>query len=114
MKSVSVFVLLSALTVASIATAKQSCTDDEFVAKTAKDLPEGTAPILKRIVECNHWAGEVGDTSPERTNQIQAAIEKAKCNTLPEDQAAFIKRHAKLKKVEDAFKKADAWDGECD
>lgn len=108
------FLCTTILVSGSFSFAKRSCTDEEFAKAISKDLPEGSASIIKRIVECNHWGGEVGDTSPERTKEIEAAVAKAKCNSLADDQATFIKRHAKIKKVQEAFFKADAWDGQCD
>lgn len=98
----------------SVSMAGPSCTEEEFVQTISKGLPEGSASIIRRITQCNHWSGEIGDTSTERTKQIEEGLKNAKCDTLPKDQAAFIKIHSKLKKVKDAFSKAEAWAGDCD
>lgn len=114
MKLVKLMILTILFFAASISAAKRPCTEEEFVRITLKGLPVGSAPIIRRIVECNHWGSEVGDTSPERTKQIEEGVKKAKCDTIATDQAAFIKFHAKSKKLENVFSKADAWDGNCD
>ena len=100
--------------VTSISSAKRVCSEEEFVKINSKGLPEGSAAILRRIFECNHWGGEVGDTSAGRTKQIEEGVKKANCASLPSDQVTFIKLHAKHQKIETIFSKADAWDGFCD
>lgn len=98
---------------ASIATARETCTEEEFSRNISKGLPAETELIVRRIIECKHWSEEIGDTDPERTKQIEMGIKKAKCETLEKDRAAFIKTHPKLKKMEDVFSTADAWYGSC-
>ena len=98
----------------SIVFGRHSCTDEEFSRAVSKKLPKGAGSIISRIVQCNHWGGEVGDSDPERKKQIEAGVNKAKCEALEKDRSEFIKHHSKNKKIEAAFVTADSWEGLCD
>jgi hypothetical protein len=95
------------------ALAEHSCTDEQYSKLASKGLPAGTREIIARITSCNHWGGEVGDTSPERTKEIDEAVKKDQCDALQKDREAFIKRHSKSTKLPAVFTAADSWDGKC-
>jgi hypothetical protein len=98
----------------SVAFAGRPCTDEEFSKTLAKELPNGAEAIIRRIIECNHWGEEAGDTSPERTKQIEAGVKKSKCETIEKDRSTFINLHPKDKKIPEAFSKAESWSGSCE
>ncbi len=92
----------------------RACTEDKFIKINSQGLPKGAASILKRILECNHRIAEKGDGSTVPTKKIEKGVKKAKCDSLQNDRAEFIKAHSSNQNIESVFAKADAWDGYCD
>lgn len=93
---------------------KQSCTSLEFSKRLSQGLPKGAESILNRIIECNHWGGEVGDASAERNKQILEGVERARCKDLDKDRSELMKKHPSNKKLVDALSAADSWKGSCE
>ncbi len=112
MKLLSILVVMIACS--SIAHSKKSCTEEEFARSIAKGFPVGTESIVRRIVQCNHWAGEIGDTDPERTKQINTGLKKSKCESLDKDRSEFVKQHVKNSNLQLIFAKSESWEGTCD
>ncbi|HEX9952258.1 MAG TPA: hypothetical protein VGB53_10850 [Rubricoccaceae bacterium] len=78
-------------------------------------LPEPATPALAREVSdvaarlegCNHFGGEIGDNDPERTAQIESAMDELRCgDELDRDVARIRETYAANPAVEEALRAA--------
>ena len=81
--------------------------DYEDLDKLAATLPKDAAAVVKRRLECDHWAGEE-PYDKARARKIAGAIRRNKCGSLERDEAATLKRYANDPKVVKAVNDAKA------
>jgi hypothetical protein len=94
MKAAIVAMLISALALLTPAFAD----DYEDLDKLAATLPKDAGAVVKRRLECDHWAGEE-PYDKARAREIAGAIRRNKCGSLERDEAATLKRYANDPKV---------------
>jgi hypothetical protein len=101
MKAAIVAMLISALALLTPAFAD----DYEDLDKLAATLPKDAGAVVKRRLECDHWAGEE-PYDKARAREIAGAIRRNKCGSLERDEAATLKRYANDPKVAKAVNDA--------
>ncbi|HEX8299300.1 MAG TPA: hypothetical protein VF594_09095 [Rubricoccaceae bacterium] len=70
-------------------------------------VPREVSDVAERLEGCNHFAGETGDNTPEREEQIGAAMEELRCgDELDRDVARIRATYAGNPAVEEALKEA--------
>jgi hypothetical protein len=75
------------------------------VKKITNGQPEDVVALIERIVECNHWGGEV-PYDKERAEWIKEAVERARCANLDSAEQTMERKYIGNKKVLKAIKKA--------
>ena len=91
-------------------TKKTYCTDEEFSKNITQGLPNDVKPMVDRIIICNYLGGEVGDQSPERTDDLNRSMEDYKCATYEKDQQDLMDKYIGDERVANAIKSANSWD----
>jgi hypothetical protein len=69
--------------------------------------PNEVKSFVERVEQCLHWAGEVGDTPPERTAQIERATQDLACETLQADGQVIWKKYSSAPSAQQALRSAD-------
>ena len=77
--------------------------DEEFLVKGFPDLPPDARQVVERFAMCNHWAGETGDNSAEREQEIHEAIVALRCDRIEYDVSAMRSRYARDDDVQKAL-----------
>lgn len=79
----------------------------EDLDKLVATLPKDAGAVVKRRLECDHWAGEE-PYDKARAREIAGAIRRNKCDFLERDETATLKRYANDPKVVKAVNDAKA------
>jgi hypothetical protein len=97
-----------ALLVVALGLLTPACAEDyEDLDKLVATLPKDAAAVVKRRLECDHWAGEEPYDNA-RAREIARAIRRNKCSSLATDEAATLKRYPNNPKVVKAVNDAKA------
>jgi len=78
---------------------------DEDMAVVNKGMPKQVKLFNKRQIECNHWAGEEPYDKP-RAEEINAAVQKLKCDALENDEKKLLKKYKSRPDVVNSIHKA--------
>ena len=80
---------------------------DADVLTLKKGMPNKVKKFIDRQTECNHWGGEE-PYDKERVQQINAVVDKLKCNNLEKDGKLLKKQYKSKPKVLSSINKAKA------
>src|SRR5579884_2793249 len=81
----------------------QAAAQDVSMCGQFRHLPTDVRAFIERQVGCRHFAGEhTGGASRERDTEVNAEMDKLRCNTLDADALALVKRYWEKREVADA------------
>ena len=103
------FALLSLFLIAGCANNPAPGSHIGLLVKGFPDLPADARQVVERVAQCHHWAGEIGDNSPERREQIYMAVATLRCERIKYDVMALRSKYPQHNMVYQALAAAENW-----
>lgn len=101
--------LLSFFLIAGCANKPAPGSDKGLLVKGFPNLPADARQVVERAAQCHHWAGEIGDNSPERREQIYMAVATLRCERIAYDVMAIRSKYPEDNMVQKALAAAEYW-----